>query len=194
MKFKARYLYLNQDEVILLRRFFFCWFKYQPFKNKLHKKEVEMNQLRNEFEEVYGQYRQLLADQRAIINDIDLARGEERNYGRIFEADLPLFPFRHQPTPQPSNEYRLFSQAIKFSHGIKGGPSIAEAVAGNGTLAERAGVNGVPVDISYRVSHEKLSSPGEIVGATSLAVRPNRNKQQQNQKGNQQQNNNNSNN
>lgn len=185
MKFKARYVLLNQSEVTLMRRFMFFWFKYEPFKNKLRKKQERMNQLRHEFESVYSDYRQLLAEQSTIVKDIESARGEEKNYGRIFEAKLSLFPFRKDELPEPSQDYRLFAKALK------GGVSIAESVAGKGTLADTADVGGIPVNATYYgVGGERFSVEAETVGSTSLAVRPNRNKQQQNQKGNNNQQNN----
>lgn len=187
MKFKARYVLMNQSEVTLMRRFMFFWFKYEPFKNKLRKKQEKMNDLYYKFVQEHSDYMKLLAEQKTVVHDIESARGEEKNLGRVFEMSLPIFPWRKHELPEPAQDYRVFAKALK------GGTSIAEAVASSSKLADLAEVGGIPIDASYYgVGGERFPVSAEVVGSTSLAIRPNRNKQQQNQKGNnnnQQQNN-----
>ncbi|MEI2422175.1 hypothetical protein V6O07_17985, partial [Arthrospira platensis SPKY2] len=100
----------------------------------------------------------LLAEQKTIVHDIESARGEEKNLGRIFEMSLPLFPWRKDELPEPAQDYRVFAKALK------GGVSIAEAIAGSGKLSDMANVGGIPVDASYYgVGGEKFPVTAEVV-------------------------------
>lgn len=181
MKFKTRYELLNGNDVCLLRKVFWFWTRYEPFVNKLRKKEAEMNEFYHKFVKAHDEYRALLAERRGIIEDIDGARGEKKGYGRISVKSLPLFPFRKAEAPVEPDSYRLFAKALK------GVGSVAQ------TVAEHVGVSDVRSSIpSHDYSPENkglVVAEGEIIGHTTVPIRRQSNNQQKKQQNNNQQNN-----
>lgn len=178
MKWYVRYILMNGDDLMLLRKFWlFGWREYQYHQDLINAEYEELNKLYHKAEKIKEKIDTLNAVAYREKRRIDNAPEHRKGYGPVLpdKVKLPFRPLRHTPTEVTDFSY------TKLLGLLKGKGNRAEEIAGMAGVSI-TGINGNPV--GGRSSTTDEDSPEEVAGVTEHPIERRRDRQSQRQKGN----------
>ncbi len=184
IKLPYRHILLNGQKPMMQRKRFFWigwWYNYEPHENHLIRLREKMNETAAKLQKQYNEYDEVQKEQRAIVNRVNNAKGEQDGEGHERYKKFPWFKIRHKPLPDAGKKWEDFVGALKHGNTEKQSPTDG---------VENVRIVGGDDDANTSID----GHTEETLNATSHEIKPHKNlsnkerkrQQQQQQQNNQQ--------
>lgn len=184
MKFKRKYRYvLMTGDVPMMQRkrlFWFGWYNYESFDNAILEVEEKLNELDAKMQKEYDKWTDFKKQRRAVINQVNNARGEFRGEGHVRTMKFDLFPMRVKDLPSVGDRWTRFLNVLK--HGKSASQNPEDDMEGMRVVGSD---NDSPTEVFVADANGNT----EVVNQRNYDIKPKSNNQnkKQNKQGQQQQ-------